>query len=99
MDFVSGLPLSPSKKDAIWVIVDRLAKSDHFIPVCTNYSLDKLAELYIAKIVRLHRVPISIISDRELRFTSRFWKTLQDALGTKLYYSTVFHPLTDGQSE
>ncbi|KAK5777176.1 hypothetical protein PVK06_045143 [Gossypium arboreum] len=99
MDFVSGLPLTPGKKDAIWVIVDRLTKSAHFIPVRTNYSLNKLAELYIKEIVRLHGIPLSIISDRDPRFTSRFWQKLQDALGTKLNFSTAFHPQTDGQSE
>ncbi|KAG8493029.1 hypothetical protein CXB51_010399 [Gossypium anomalum] len=99
MDFVSGLPLSSSKKDAIWVIVDRLTKSAHFISVRMDYSLDKLAELYISQIVKLHGVPISIVSDRDLRFTSRFWKKLQEALGTKLHFSTAFHPQTDGQSE
>ncbi|KAK5771856.1 hypothetical protein PVK06_048108 [Gossypium arboreum] len=99
MDFVSGLPLSPSKKDAIWVVVDRLTKSAHFIPVRTDYSLDKIVELYITQNLRLHRVPISIVSDRYPRFKSRFWKKLQDALGTKLHFSTAFHPYTDGQSE
>ncbi|KAG8498138.1 hypothetical protein CXB51_007053 [Gossypium anomalum] len=99
MDFVSGLPLSLRKKDAIWVIVDRLTKSAHFIPVRMDYSLDKLAELYISEIIRLHGVPVSIISDRDPRFTSRFWDKLQEALGTQLYFSTAFHPQTDGQSE
>ncbi|KAG8501385.1 hypothetical protein CXB51_003461 [Gossypium anomalum] len=98
MDFVSGLPLSSSKKDAIWVVIDRLTKSAHFIPVRTDYSLDKLAELYVSQIVRLHGVPISIVSDRDPRFTSRFWKKLQEALGIKLHFSTAFHPQTDGQS-
>ncbi|KAG8491584.1 hypothetical protein CXB51_014656 [Gossypium anomalum] len=98
MDFVSGLPLSTSKKDAIWVVVDRLTKSAHFIPVRKDFSLDKLAELYVSQIVRLHGVPISIVSDRDPRFTSRFWKKLQEALGTKLHFSTAFHPQTDGQS-
>ncbi|KAG4215071.1 hypothetical protein ERO13_A01G154550v2 [Gossypium hirsutum] len=97
MDFVSSLPLTPSKKDRVWVIVDRLTKSAHFVPIRTDYLLDKLAELYV--IVRLHGVPIYIVSDRDLRFTSRFWKKLQDALGTKLHFSTAFHPQTDGQSE
>jgi len=96
MDFVSGLPLSASKKDAIWVVVDRLTKSAHFIPVRTDFSLDKLAELYVYQIVRLHGVPVSIVSDRDPRFTSRFWKKLQEALGTKLHFSTAFHPQTDG---
>ncbi|TYH01264.1 hypothetical protein ES288_A09G044500v1 [Gossypium darwinii] len=99
MDFVLGLPLSLRKEDAIWVIVDRLTKSTHFIPVRTNYSLDKLAELYISEIVRLHGVPLSIVSDRDLRFTARFWKKLQEALGTKLHFSTAFHQQIDGQSE
>ncbi|KAG8496286.1 hypothetical protein CXB51_007463 [Gossypium anomalum] len=93
------LLLTPGKKDAIWVIVDRLTKSTHFIPVCTDYSLKKLAELYIREIVRLHGIPLSIISDRDPRFTSRFWQKLQETLGTKLNFSTAFHPQTDGQSE
>ncbi|KAG4202209.1 hypothetical protein ERO13_A05G321508v2 [Gossypium hirsutum] len=97
--FVSGLPLSPRKKDAIWVIVDRLTKLAHFIPIRIDYSLDKLAELYISEIVKLHGVPVSIISDRDPRFTSRFWDKLQEALGTQLYFSTAFHPQTDGQSK
>ena len=99
MDFVSGLPLTKKKHDSVWVIVDRLTKSAHFLPVRTNYSLDKLAEIYIDEIVRLHGVPISIISDRDPRFTSRFWKKLHEFLGTKLNFSTAFHPQTDGQSE
>ncbi|KAG8474947.1 hypothetical protein CXB51_031657 [Gossypium anomalum] len=99
MDFISGLPLTPGKKNAIWVVVDRLTKSAHFIPVRTDYSLNKLAELYICEIVRLHGIPLSIISDRDPRFTSRFWQKLQEASGTKLNFSTAFHPQTDGQSE
>ncbi|KAA3466337.1 reverse transcriptase [Gossypium australe] len=95
MDFVSGLPLTLKKKDVIWVVIDRLTKSTHFISVRTDYSLDKLVELYISEIVRLHRVPLSIISDRVLRFTLRFWKKLQEALGTKLNFSTAFHPQID----
>ena len=73
MDFVVGLPLTGRKHDSVWVIGDRLTKSSHFLPVRTDYSLDKLAELYIKEIVRLHGIPISIISDRDPRFTSRFW--------------------------
>ena len=65
----------------------------------TNYSLDKIAEMYIKEIVRLHGIPISIISDRDMRFTSRFWGKLQEALGTRLNFNTSFHPQTDGQSE
>ena len=99
MDFVTGLPLTRQKHDAVWVIVDRLTKSAHFLPVRMDYSLDKLAELYIREIVRLHGIPVSIISDRDPRFTSKFWEKLQAALGTKLKRSTAFHPQTDGQSE
>lgn len=99
MDFVNGFPLKPTKKDSIWVIVDRLTKTTNFILVRTDYSLQKLAKLYIFEIVRLHRVLMSIISDREPRFMSRFWKKLQEALGTQLYFSTTFHPQFYGQSE
>ena len=99
MDFVVGLPLTRRKHDSVWVVVDRLTKLAHFLPVRNDYSLDKLAELYIKEIVQLHGIPISIISDRDPRFTSRFWGKLQEALGTRLNFSTTFHPQTDGQSE
>ncbi|KAB2048737.1 hypothetical protein ES319_A13G130800v1 [Gossypium barbadense] len=99
MDFVSRLPLSLKKKDEIWVVVDRLTKSAHFILVRIDYSLERLAELYIAKIVRLHGALVSIISDRDPRFTLRFWKKLQEALGTKLNFSTTFHPQINSQFE
>jgi hypothetical protein len=73
MDFIVGLPRMRRKHDAIWVIVDRLTKSTHFLPICLSQSLDSLADLYVREIVRLHGVPVSIISDRDPRFTSRFW--------------------------
>ncbi|KAL0368037.1 UNVERIFIED_CONTAM: Transposon Ty3-I Gag-Pol polyprotein [Sesamum calycinum] len=99
MDFVVGLPCTLRKHDAIYVIVDRLTKSAHFLPIRLGDSLDKLAELYVSEIVRLHGVPVSIVSDRDPRFTSRFLGSLQGVLGTKLHFSTAFHPQTDGQSE
>ncbi|XP_021617945.1 uncharacterized protein LOC110618988 [Manihot esculenta] len=99
MDFISGLPRTSHGHNAVWVIVDRLTKSAHFLPVRMDYSLDKLAEIYVNEIIRLHGAPISIILDRDPRFTSRFWPSLQNALGTKLKFSTSFHPQTDGQSE
>ncbi|WRX25507.1 Integrase [Theobroma cacao] len=99
MDFVLGLPRKQSGKDVIWVIVDRLTKSGHFLAIHSTYSIEKLAKLYIDEIVRFHGVPVSIVSDRDLRFTSRFWQKFQDALGTNLRFSTTFHPQTDGQSE
>ncbi|KAA3461421.1 DNA/RNA polymerases superfamily protein [Gossypium australe] len=95
--FLSGLPVSSKKKDAIWVVVDRLTKSAHFIPVRTDFSLDKVAELYISKIVRLHGVPLFIVLDRDLRFTSQFWKKLQEVLCSKFHFSTAYHLQTDGQ--
>ena len=99
MDFVIGLPLTPRKHNAAWVIVDCFTKSAHFLPIRTDFSLPKLAKLYITEIVRLHGVPESIISDRDPRFTSKFWKSFQEALGSKLKFSTAFYPQTDGQSE
>ena len=99
MDFFVGLPRTPSGKNSIWVIVDRLTKSAHFLPINNTDSLGKLTRLYVLEIVRLHGVPKSIVSDRDLRFTSHFWKSLQAALGTKLKFSSAYHPQTDGQSE
>ncbi|GJY52718.1 putative reverse transcriptase domain-containing protein [Tanacetum coccineum] len=99
MDFVSGLPRTPSGYDSIWVIVDRLTKSAHFLPMKKTDSIEKLAQLYLKEIVCKHGVPTSIISDRDSLFTSRFWKSLQEAMGTQLDMSTAYHPETDGQSE
>ncbi|KAL4379294.1 hypothetical protein GQ457_02G032210 [Hibiscus cannabinus] len=99
MNFVTGLPMTPLKKDSVWVIVDRFTKCAHFLPVHTTYTYDKLAELYIREIVRLHGVPKSIVSDRDPKFTSRFWESLHTALGSRLNFSTSYHPQTDGQSE
>ena len=99
MDFVVGLPKSQKGNDAVWVVVDRLTKSSDFIPIRTTDSIEKLCRIYIDQIVRLHGVPISIVSDRDPRFVSRYWSGLQKALGTQLSLSTAFHPQTDGQSE
>ena len=84
MDFVVGLPKTMGKFDSIWVIVDRLTMSAHFIPVKVTYNAEKLARLYILEIVRLHGVPLSILSDRGTQFTSMFWRTLNVELGTSL---------------
>ncbi|GJY36996.1 putative reverse transcriptase domain-containing protein [Tanacetum coccineum] len=99
MDFVTKLPRTSDGHDTIWVIVDRLTKSAHFIPTRETDSMETLTRLYIKEIVSRHGVPISIISDRDSHFTSRFWKSLQNALGTQLDMSTAYHPETDGQSE
>nr|GEU89935.1 putative reverse transcriptase domain-containing protein [Tanacetum cinerariifolium] len=98
MDFITKLPRTNSGHDMIWVIVDRLTKSAYFLAIRENYSTERLARLYINEIVARHRVPVSIISNRDGRFTSRFWQTLQKALGTQLDMSTAYHPQLDGQS-
>ncbi|KAA0060279.1 pol protein [Cucumis melo var. makuwa] len=91
---------APRQKPAvIWVVVDRLTKSAHFVPGKSTYTASKWAQLYMSEIVRLHGVPVSIVSDRDARFTSKFWKGLQTATGTRLDFSTAFHPQTDSQTE
>ncbi|GJV56133.1 putative reverse transcriptase domain-containing protein [Tanacetum coccineum] len=99
MDLVTKLPRSSSGYDAIWVIIDRLTKSAHFLPIREDFKTEKLARIYINEIVARHGVPVSIISDRDGRFASHLWQALQKALGTKLHMSTAYHPETDGQSE
>nr|GFB71665.1 putative ribonuclease H-like domain-containing protein [Tanacetum cinerariifolium] len=99
MDFIIGLPRTPSGYDLIWVIVDRLTKSAHFLPVKTTDSMEKLTQLYLKEVIYRHEVPISIISDRDSKFTSRFWRSLQEALGKRLDMSTAYHSETNGQSE
>ena len=89
MDFVTSLSNTPRGHDTIWVIVDRLTKSAHFIPINISFPVSQLAEIYIREIVKLHGVPSSIVSDRDPRFTSRFLKSLQEALGSKLRLSSV----------
>ena len=99
MDFVMGLPRTSAEHDAIWVIVDRQTKLAHFLPIRSNYPLEKLAQLYIQEIVRLHGAPSTIISDQDPRFTSRFWGALQKAFGTRLCLSIIYHPQMDEQTE
>ncbi|GJR20328.1 putative reverse transcriptase domain-containing protein [Tanacetum coccineum] len=99
MDFVTKLPKTSSGHDTIWVIVDRLIKSAHFLPMREDYKIERLARFHLNEIVSKHGVPISIKSDRDSRFTSRFWQSMQEVLGTRLDMSTTYHPQTDGQSE
>jgi ribonuclease HI len=99
MDFIVGLPNTSRKHDSIWVIVDRLTKTAHFLPVHTTYNAKRYAEIYLDQIVRLHGVPKTIISDRGAQFVARFWEQLHDALGTELIRSSAYHPQTDGQTE
>nr|GEY94207.1 putative reverse transcriptase domain-containing protein [Tanacetum cinerariifolium] len=99
MDFITKLPKTSNGHDTIWVIVDRLTKSAHLIPTRGTDSMETLTRLYIKEIVSRHGVPIFIISDRDNHFTSRFWQSLQNALGTRLDMTIAYHPETDGQSE
>ncbi|GKC47695.1 putative reverse transcriptase domain-containing protein [Tanacetum coccineum] len=99
MDFVTKLPKSSQGYDTIWVIVDRLTKSAIFMPMRETDPMDKLARMYLKEVVTKHGIPVSIICDRDPRFASNFWKSLQKALGTSLDMSTAYHPQTDGQSE
>ncbi|CAJ2646737.1 unnamed protein product [Trifolium pratense] len=99
MDFVGGLPKTTKGYEVIWVVVDRLTKCAHFIAIKKGTLVPKLAEIYVEQIVKLHGIPSSIVSDRDPRFTSRYWESLQEALGTKLRLSSAYHPQTDGQSE
>ncbi|GJR93888.1 putative reverse transcriptase domain-containing protein [Tanacetum coccineum] len=99
MDFVTKLPKTSTGKDTIWVIVDRLTKSAHFLPMKENDLMEKLTRQYMKKVVSKHGVPVLIISDRDGRFTSQFWKWLNKALGTQLDMSTGYHLQTDRQSK
>jgi hypothetical protein len=99
MDFIVYLPLTTSKFDSIWVIMDRLTKSAHFIPINTNYNGQKYAEIYIAHMLCLHGVPKMIISDRGLQFVVRFWEELHTCLGIHLIHSSAYHLQMGGQAE
>ncbi|GJU47272.1 putative reverse transcriptase domain-containing protein [Tanacetum coccineum] len=99
MDFVTKLPKTVTGQDTIWVIVDRLTKSAHCLPIREDDTLEKLTRQYLKEVVSRHGVPVSIISDHDGKFTSHFWKSLNKALGTRLDMSTTYHPETDGQSE
>jgi hypothetical protein len=99
MDFIVGLPLTTRRHDSIFVVVDTLTKSAHFIPMRTMYQAPDIARVFISEIVRLHGVPKRIISDRGSVFTRRFWTSFQEALGTQLNFSTAYHPETDRQTE
>ena len=97
MVFITSLPRTSKGKDAIWVIIDRLTKVAHFLPVRAKIYVGTLAELYISRIVSLHGVPKTIVLNRGSLFTSRFWHSLQEAMGTRLSFSTAYHPQTEAK--
>jgi len=96
MDFIVGLPITSQHQDSNWVIVDRLTKTAHFIPVHTENLAKKYVEICINRIVCLHGIPKTIISDRGTQFVAGFWEQLQEALGTKLIRNSAYHPEADG---
>ena len=99
MDFITKLPKTNGRLGIIWVIVDRLTKSAHFLASKETDNVEKLSQLYIKEVLSRHGAPISIISDRDPRFASKFWRSLQASLGTNLDMGIAYHPQTDGQSE
>jgi hypothetical protein len=95
MDFITGLPTSTKQNDAIMVVLDKLSKSAHFIPVKSTCKAIDIANIFMKEIFRLHGMPKEIVSDRDTKFTSNFWKSLMVGLETKLLFSTTYHPQTD----
>lgn len=99
MDFVSGIPTTKAGNDTILVVVCRLTKRAHFIPTRSTTTTEDIAEIFMRDIVRLHGVPDTLVSDRDIKFTNTFWRALHAKLGVRLNFSTVDHPETDGQTE
>jgi len=99
LDFITGLPRNQNQNDSIMVVVDKLSKATHFIPIKTTYKDANIADIFLKHIFRLHGVPKVIISDRDPKFTGNFWKSLFKGLNTTLNFSTSFHPQTDGKTE
>jgi hypothetical protein len=99
MDFIVGLPNTSQHHDSIWVILDRLTKTTHFLPVHTTHRAEKYAEIYIDQIVRFYGIPRTIVSDRGAPFVACFWEQLQESLGTHVIRSPAYHPQTNGQTE
>lgn len=96
MDFITSLPRTVKQYDSIMFVVERLSKVAHFLPVKTTYSTSEVAQVFIKEIVRLHGVPKEIVSNRDEKFTSKFWKELFVGLGRELAFSIAYRPHTDG---
>ena len=99
MDFVTHLSRTPRRHDAVWVIMNRLTKSAHFLAMQMTFTLEEFYRLYVREIVRLHGVPVSIVSDWDPKFMAHFWKSFQKTMGTQLMMSIAFHPQIDDQFE
>ena len=99
LDFIQGFPKTKKQHDSIVVIVDKLRKSAHFIPIKSNYKVVNIAKIFLKEIFRLHGVPKMVISVKDVRFTSNFWKFLFAGLETKINFNLSYHPQTDGQTE
>jgi hypothetical protein len=99
MDFITGLPTTKKQNDSIMVVVDKLTKVAHFIPVKSTHKAINIVEIFMKEIFRMHGLPKTIILDRDTKFTSNFWKALFSGLDTQLNFSTAYHPQTDGQTE
>jgi len=99
MDFVLGLPRTSRKHDFILIVVDRFSKMAHFLPYSKTSDVSRITTIYFDEVVRLHKLSKIIASDRDIKFTSYFWKILWHKMKTKLQFFTTFHPQTDGQTE
>jgi hypothetical protein len=99
MDFITGLPRTSKQHDSIMVVVDKLTKAAHFIPLKTTHRAADVADIFLKEVARLHGIPKTIVFDRDPKFTSNFWKGLFKGFGTNLNFSTTYHPESDGQTE
>jgi hypothetical protein len=99
MDFITGLPITNKKHDSIMVVVDKLTKAVHFVPVKTTHTTPNIVEIFMKEIARLHGIPRTIVSNKDTKFTSNFWRGLFKEFSTNLNFSTTYHPDTDGKIE
>jgi hypothetical protein len=99
LDFITGFPKTQKKNDLIMVVIDKLRKSAHFIPMKSTYKEINIVEIFMKEIFRLHGIPKMVVSDRDVKFTSTFWKELFGGLDTNLNFTTTYHPQADGQTE